>query len=92
MFVGAAVAGAVIWTAGGVKARGALMRDVSSYMASVAVVAMILSAGRMTWILAATLLSMYLLFVCIVLAADIIHLRQNGFRSSLLSFPFLPRI
>jgi len=77
MFVGAAVAGVVIMTAGGVKARGALLRDVSCYMVAVGVVTLILWAGVFTWGLAILLLAMYLLFVACVLAADIVHLWQT---------------
>ena len=77
MFVGAAVAGVVISTAGGVKARGALLRDVSCYLIAVAAVAVILGSGSFTWPLAVLLLIMYLLFVAAVLAADIIHIWQS---------------
>lgn len=77
MFVGAAVAGLVISTAGGVKARGALLRDVSSYLIAIAVVAIILRSGSFTWLMAVLLLAMYLLFVAAVLAADIVHIWQK---------------
>lgn len=80
MFVGAAVAGVVISTAGGVKARGALIRDVSCYLLAVATVAIILRGGSFTWALSVLLLVMYLLFVAAVLAADIIHIWQSKTR------------
>ena len=80
MFVGAAVAGVVISTAKGVKARGALVRDISCYLVAVAAVAIILRGGRFTWVLAVMLLVMYLLFVAAVLAADIIHIWQSKTR------------
>ena len=87
MFVGAAVAGVVISTAGGVKARGALLRDVSCYLIGVAAVAIILSSGSFTWPLAVLLLVMYLLFVAAVLAADIIHIWQSRKRYILHHLP-----
>ena len=90
MFVGAAVAGLVISTAGGVKARGALLRDVSCYLVAVAVVAIILGSGRFTWFLAVLLLVMYLLFVAAVLAADIIHIWQSKNRCILIFTPCSP--
>ena len=74
MFVGAAVAGAVIFVAQGVKARGALVRDVFCYLLAVGFVAVLLRAGQMTWPAAVLLLVMYLLFVAVVLAADIVHI------------------
>jgi len=77
MFVGAAVAGVVITTAGGVKAQGALLRDMSCYLVAVGVVALILWRGAFTWGLAVLLMAMYLLFVACVLAADILHLWQT---------------
>ena len=80
MFVGAAVAGVVISTAKGVKARGALLRDVSSYLVAVLVVAIIFWNGKFTWTLSVLLLVMYLLFVATVLAADIIHIWQSKTR------------
>lgn len=77
MFVGAAVAGVIISIAGGVKARGALLRDVSCYILAVLVVAIILKSGSFTWPRAALLLVLYLLFVIAVLAADIFHIVQT---------------
>ena len=46
MFVGSVVAGAVMLTAGGAKARGALLRDISGAFLAVAVVAVIFSLGE----------------------------------------------
>lgn len=80
MFVGAAVAGLVIWTAEGVKARGALLRDVSSYLVSGLVVAFILKSGTFTWAKSWALLIMYAAFVLAVLAADTWHVIRNKSR------------
>lgn len=80
MFVGAAVAGAVIFVSQGVKARGALIRDVLCYLLAVGVVAGLLSTGRMTWPAALLLLIMYVLFVVVVLAADIAHIWKSKVR------------
>jgi hypothetical protein len=46
MFIGTVVAGAVAWTSGGAKMRGALIRDVLAYAISVAVVLAILASGK----------------------------------------------
>ena len=80
MFVGAAVAGLVIMAADGVKARGALLRDVSCYLIAVGTVGLVLASGSVTWATAVALLLMYLLFVAVVLAADIHHIWQSSFR------------
>ena len=77
MFVGAAVAGLVIWTAEGVKARGALLRDVSSYLGSALVVALLLHSGTFTWPKSWALIGMYAAFVLAVLAADTWHVFKN---------------
>ena len=80
MFVGAAVAGLVIMAANGVKARGALLRDVSCYLIAVGTVGLVLASGSVTWATAVALLLMYLLFVAVVLAADIHHIWHSRFR------------
>ena len=82
MFVAAAVAGLVIWTAGGVKARGALLRDVSCYLISAAVVAALLASGTFTWVKSAFLIGMYVAFVLTVLAADTWHVIRNKGRQA----------
>lgn len=82
MFVAAAVAGLVIWTAGGVKARGALLRDVSCYLISAAVVAALLASGTFTWAKSAFLIGMYVAFVLTVLAADTWHVIRNKGRQA----------
>ena len=48
MFIGSVVAGAVLWTSSGAKMRGALIRDVAAYAASVAFVLSILASGKVT--------------------------------------------
>lgn len=77
MFVGAAVAGLVIWTAQGVKARGALIRDVSGYLISALVVACLLASGNFSWFKSSFLLVMYAAFVLAVLVADTWHVIRN---------------
>ena len=49
MFIGTVVAGAVVWTSGGAKMRGALIRDVLAYAAAVAAVLAILASGQVLW-------------------------------------------
>jgi len=73
MFVGTIVAGAVIMRAGGVSARGALVRDVSMYALSLLIVFGIFIHGVVTYYYATILFVVYILFVLIVLAADIYH-------------------
>ncbi len=46
MFIGTVVLGAVLAAGKGATMRGALIRDVSSYMLAVAVVAGIVASGR----------------------------------------------
>ena len=46
MFIGTVVAGSVVWTSSGAKMRGALIRDVAAYAASVAFVLCILASGK----------------------------------------------
>ncbi len=46
MFIGTVVAGSVLWTGSGAKMRGALIRDVAAYAASVVFVLSILASGK----------------------------------------------
>ncbi|KAK9829860.1 hypothetical protein WJX72_008316 [[Myrmecia] bisecta] len=73
MFVGCVVAGLIVLANNGAKARGALLRDVAAYMTSVVVVALMIHSGTMTTGKAVTLLGLYVLFVLVVLGADIWH-------------------
>ncbi len=74
MFVGCAVSGAVILLGNGAKARGALMRDVGSYLLAIVAVTGILASGVFTRGAAIGLICMYFGFVAIVLAADAVHI------------------
>ena len=78
MFVTTCVAGMVMVIADGAKAKGALLRDVTAYGAASAVVWGVLAGGRVTRAGAATLLALYVLFVLVVLAADLYHRRPGG--------------
>jgi Ca2+/Na+ antiporter len=73
MLVGGVVAGLVVLVAGGVPCRGALVRDVLSLLITVLVVWKQLANGVITAATTSLFLSMYGLFVCLVLVADIYH-------------------
>ena len=75
MFVGTAVAGAVMLVGNGAKARGALLRDVSAYGITCIVVMSVFAGGAFGVGHAAALLSLYVLFVLTVLCADVYHRR-----------------
>ena len=73
MFVGGVIAGVVIIVAEGVPCRGALFRDVTALLVTTAVVWTHLSNGEIGPGAYALFLSMYGLFVAIVLVADLYH-------------------
>ncbi|DBA93227.1 TPA: hypothetical protein ACH3X2_003522 [Trebouxia sp. C0005] len=73
MFVGCVVAGSVMLCCQGAKVRGALIRDVAAYAIAVLAVAIILWSGKVGLIKACFLLVLYVVFVILVLAADIHH-------------------
>lgn len=79
MFVGSVVAGAVTVVANGAKAKGALLRDVSAYMCAIGIILSVLGGlGHVTYAGVTLFLTSYVLFVCMVLAADIWHRRPGG--------------
>lgn len=73
MFVTTVVAGCVILTNGGVVCRGALVRDVLALSVTVTVVAVTLAKGVVGPGTERLFISMYIVFVMIVLFADIYH-------------------
>lgn len=73
MLVGGVVAGLVVLVADGVPCRGALVRDVTALFVTVCVVWANLSTGQIGPGTTTLFLSMYGLFVAIVLVADVYH-------------------
>ncbi len=73
MFVGTVVAGIVIVIADGVKCRGALVRDVIMYIITIGVVYRFFEGGEIGQTAIACFLWMYVVFVIVVLIADIYH-------------------
>jgi Ca2+/Na+ antiporter len=73
MLVGGVVAGIVVLVADGVPCRGALVRDIAALLITVCVVWANLSTGKIGAGSITLFLSMYAVFVCIVLTADIYH-------------------
>jgi len=73
MLVGGVVAGVVVIVAGGVPCRGALVRDVLALFITILVVWSNLSSGEIGPGAISLFLSMYGLFVCLVLVADVYH-------------------
>lgn len=73
MLVGGVVAGVVVLVADGVPCRGALVRDVATLSITVCVVWSTLSSGTIEPANTSLLLSLYGLFVCVVLVADVYH-------------------
>jgi hypothetical protein len=73
MLVGGVVSGIVVLVAGGVPCRGALVRDVAALFITVCVVWASLSTGSIGPGSITLFLSMYAIFVCIVLVADVYH-------------------
>ena len=77
MFVGCVVAGTVILVSGGAKARGALLRDAGAFLVAVFAVTAVLVHGRASYAQAAALLTLYVVFVLVVLGADLWHIWQR---------------
>ena len=73
MMVGGVVGGIVVLVAGGVPCRGALVRDVLSLLITVLIVWKHLASGTVGPGTVSLFLSLYALFVCLVLVADIYH-------------------
>lgn len=73
MFVGTIVAGIVILTAGGVKCRGALVRDVIMFMFTIMLVYYFFSQGAIGPLAISSFFWSYFSFVIVVLCADIYH-------------------
>lgn len=73
MFVGTIVAGVVIVVAGGVKCRGALVRDLCMFLITIGVVYFFFNQGEIGSVAINAFLWLYLLFVVVVLIADIYH-------------------
>jgi len=73
MFIGTVVAGLVIVTAGGVPCRGALVRDLVFFVLAIALVWTELSTGYIGRRAISLFFSLYILFVAVVLIADIYH-------------------
>jgi sodium/potassium/calcium exchanger 6 len=73
MLVGGLVAGVVVLVAGGVPCRGALVRDVAALLITVMVVWTHLKSGEIGPGSTTLFLSLYGVFVCLVLVADVYH-------------------
>lgn len=73
MFIGCIVAGCVIVVADGVPCRGALVRDVTALFVTVVVVGWKVHSGVITSSAVSLFMSMYFMFVLIVLVADVYH-------------------
>lgn len=73
MFIGAVVAGIIIIVGDGVPCRGALVRDVSALFLTSIIVMWQLSSGTMGPAAISVFTSLYLVFVAIVLVADVYH-------------------
>jgi sodium/potassium/calcium exchanger 6 len=73
MLVGGLVSGMVVLVAGGVPCRGALVRDVTALCITIVVVWYNLSKGEIGPATITLFLSMYAVFVCLVLVADVYH-------------------
>ncbi|KAL3935466.1 MAG: hypothetical protein SGBAC_009026 [Bacillariaceae sp.] len=73
MLVGGVIAGIVVIVAGGVPCRGALVRDVTALILTVCVVWYNLAQGEIGPGAYALFLSLYGVFVTIVLVADVYH-------------------
>eukprot|EP00979_Chaetoceros_neogracilis_P005072 scaffold869_cov260-Chaetoceros_neogracile.AAC.3 len=73
MFVGTVVAGIVIVIAGGVKCRGALVRDLCMYVITLGVVYGYFNTGEIGVGAIHSFFWLYLSFVIVVLVADIYH-------------------
>jgi len=73
MFIGCVVAGCVIIVAKGVPCRGALVRDVMALLIAVVVVFGNLLSGKIGPSAISLFITIYLVFIVIVLVADIYH-------------------
>jgi len=73
MFVGGVVAGIVVLVAGGVPCRGALVRDATALIVTISVTWASFATGSIGTANTTLFLSMYVIFVCVVLIADIYH-------------------
>lgn len=73
MFIGTIVAASVIITAGGIPCRGALVRDICMFIITLLVVYFYLLSGEIGHGAITTFFSLYIVFVVIVLIADIYH-------------------
>ena len=73
MFITTVVAGAVIMANDGLTCRGALVRDVMALGITTLVVALNLLKGEVTKATTRTFIGMYIIFVLIVLVADVYH-------------------
>lgn len=73
MFVGTVVAGIVIVTAGGVKCRGALVRDLCMFLITLVMVYLFFDSGEIGPAAINTFFWSYFSFVVVVLIADIYH-------------------
>ena len=73
MFIGTVVAASVIITAGGIPCRGALVRDICMFIITILVVYFYLLSGQIGHSAITTFFSLYIVFVLIVLIADIYH-------------------
>ena len=73
MLVGGVIAGIIVLIAGGVPCRGALVRDITALIVTILLVWRDLSTGEIGPKSITLYLSLYVLFVCLVLVADIYH-------------------
>jgi sodium/potassium/calcium exchanger 6 len=67
------IVGAVAFVANGVVCRGALVRDVATFIATMVVVYLAFNDGTITTREIHGLVGLYLAYVCVVLAADVYH-------------------
>ena len=73
MFITTVVSGSVILANGGLKCRGALVRDVLALAITVVVVALKLETGEVSQKTESLFIGIYVMFVAIVLIADVYH-------------------
>lgn len=73
MVIGSVVSALVVLVAGGVPCRGALVRDVAALLVAIAVVWYRLASGTMGPDSITIFLTLYFVFVVLVLAADVYH-------------------
>jgi solute carrier family 24 (sodium/potassium/calcium exchanger), member 6 len=73
MFIGTVVAGMIVIVSDGVPCRGALVRDVSALLMTALVVLLTLHTGVVGPASISLFTTMYLVFVAIVLVADVYH-------------------